>query len=130
VRRETERGGPHHRTDCRLHDDALRTKLGIVADLPQDVAVLVLSLAVRHRDIDAHRPTHTKQRASEQIHAPGIGTLRASGGIHRYSKATGEMLPIATEQHLPRGAIADSECSYWTNSGFQASGGSVMRGPL
>jgi hypothetical protein len=68
-------------------------------------------------------PTHVYFAESAGAGAP-------AGRIHRYSKATGELVAIATEQHVPRDVIADMECTYWTNSGFQTSGGAVMRGPL
>ncbi|MBX3131111.1 MAG: hypothetical protein KF718_30605 [Polyangiaceae bacterium] len=61
------------------------------------------------------------------VESAGAGA--PEGAVHRYDKTSGQLETIATAQHVPRAVAADTDCVYWTNSGFQSAGGSVMRGP-
>lgn len=65
--------------------------------------------------------------ATGGVESAGAGA--PEGAVHRYDKASGQLETIATAQHVPRAVAADADCVYWTNSGFQSAGGSVMRGP-
>jgi hypothetical protein len=68
---------------------------------------------------------------SEHVYfVESAGAGDAEGTVYRYSKASGEIIAVASGQHLPRRVVADQECLYWTNSGFGGGGGAVMRGPL